>query len=128
MRRELVKEFMAMIVKDKICRSCAGISPVYRKDRFVKIFERELTVKEKTKMAQAGKKKTDALLAAKRYAKGRDGYASDEGIADLDLSSDENAQSEGSGEELDENGDVVMPDAGSRNQKSPARGAQGPLY
>ena len=118
MRRELVKEFLAIIVKDKVCKSCAGISPVYRKDRFVKIFERELTAKEKAKMAQVGKKKTDALLAAQKLSKRRDELASDEGIADLELSSEDNAESEGSGEELDENGDVIMPDVGATKTRS----------
>ena len=118
MRRELVKEFLAVIVKDKVCKSCSGISPVYRKDRFVKIFERELTAKEKAKMAQAGKKKTDALLAAQKLSKRRDELASDEGIADLELSSEDNAESEGSGDELDENGDVIMPDVGATKSRS----------
>ncbi|KAH8892079.1 beta and beta-prime subunits of DNA dependent RNA-polymerase [Thozetella sp. PMI_491] len=115
LRRELIKELMASIVKDKTCRSCAGISPVYRKDRSVKIFERELTAKEKTKMAQAGKKKTDVLLATQRRSKQRAELASDEAIADLDLSSEEQGDSGGDGddtsEELDQNGDVVMADA-----------------
>lgn len=121
MRRNLVKEFLAAIIKDKICRSCSGVAPVYRKDRFVKIFETELTTKDKAKMAQAGKKRTDVLLVAKRISQKRDESALDEGIADLDLSSDELDQGEDGedgedgeedGEDLDENGDVVMSDAG----------------
>ncbi|KAK3321154.1 hypothetical protein B0T19DRAFT_259807 [Cercophora scortea] len=112
MRRGLVKEFLAAIIREKRCRTCDGISPVYRKDRFVKIFERDLTPKEKAAMAQAGKKRADAHLAA---SKKHDDDALDEGIADLDLgsnASEEEPESEGEGDELDENGDVVMAENG----------------
>ncbi|KAK3315234.1 hypothetical protein B0H66DRAFT_521584 [Apodospora peruviana] len=115
MRRALVKEFLAAIVKEKRCKSCDGISPAYRKDRYTKIFERELSMKEKAAMAQAGRKRVDALTKS-RSAKKPD-YDQDEAIADLDLSSNESGgepESEGEGEELDENGDVVMAEPQSR--------------
>ncbi|KAL2257552.1 hypothetical protein VTK26DRAFT_9495 [Humicola hyalothermophila] len=113
MRRALVKEFFAQIIKDKRCRSCDGISPVYRKDRWVKIFERDLSKKEWAAMAQAGRKRVDAL-ALSRKAKKNNGLHPDEGIADVDSTSEDSSgerDSEGEGEELDENGDVVMTDA-----------------
>jgi DNA-directed RNA polymerase I subunit RPA1 len=123
LRRALVKEFLALMVKEKRCRSCDGISPVYRKDRWVKIFERDLTEKEKAAMAQAGRKRTDAL-ALGRKAKKHGDLTPDEGIADVDsLSGDfsEERDSEGDGEELDENGDVVMTDAPAKSQKGKSK-------
>ncbi|KAK0706639.1 hypothetical protein B0T26DRAFT_756117 [Lasiosphaeria miniovina] len=120
MRRTLVKEFLAAIVREKRCRSCEGISPVYRKDRYVKIFERDLTPKEKAAMAQAGRKRTEAMTVT-RNSKRRNGDDEDEGIADVDLSSNESSEEpedEGEGEELDENGDVVMADSAPKARKS----------
>ncbi len=119
LRRALVKEFLAQMVKEKRCRTCDGISPVYRKDRWVKIFERDLNDKEKAAMAQAGRKRTDAL-ALGRKSKKHDDLNPDEGIADVDSSSEgssEDRDSEGDGEELDENGDVVMTDAPAKAQR-----------
>ncbi|KAL2149546.1 hypothetical protein VTH82DRAFT_8197 [Thermothelomyces myriococcoides] len=120
MRRALVKEFLAQIVKEKRCRSCDGISPVYRKDRWVQIFERDLSEREKAAMAQAGRKRVDALAMARKAKKHHD-LNPDEGIADVDTSSEGSSgerESEGEGEELDENGDVVMTDAPSKAQRS----------
>ncbi|KAK4165088.1 hypothetical protein QBC43DRAFT_42403 [Cladorrhinum sp. PSN259] len=115
MRRFLVKEFLGLMVKEKKCRSCDGISPVYRKDRFVKIFERELSPKEMAAMAMAGRRRTDAL--AVRLKKDQQGDVDmDEGVADVD--SAEEPGSEGEGEDLDENGDVVMGES-SKKSKGP---------
>ncbi|KAM0248691.1 hypothetical protein ACHAQJ_009332 [Trichoderma viride] len=61
MRREIIKEFLAEIIKKRTCSSCGGISPTYRKDRFVKIFEKALSTKEKAKMAQKALKWGDAM-------------------------------------------------------------------
>ncbi|UKZ79302.1 hypothetical protein TrVFT333_007052 [Trichoderma virens FT-333] len=61
MRREIIKEFLAEIIKKRVCSSCGGISPTYRKDRFVKIFEKSLSTKEKAKMAQKALKWGDAM-------------------------------------------------------------------
>ncbi|KAL2127035.1 hypothetical protein VTI74DRAFT_11438 [Chaetomium olivicolor] len=123
MRRAIIKEFLANMVKEKRCRSCNGISPVYRKDRWVKIFERDLSEKEKAAMAQAGRKRTDAL-ALSRKAKKHDDLNLDEGIADMDSSDDSTGErdSEGEGEELDENGDVVMTDALTKTRKGKGKG------
>jgi DNA-directed RNA polymerase I subunit RPA1 len=123
MRRALIKEFLAQMVKEKRCRSCDGISPVYRKDRWVKIFERDLSEKEKAAMAQAGRKRTDAL-ALSRKAKKKDDLTPDEGIADVDSSSEESSgdrDSEGEGESLDENGDVVMTDAPAKTPRGKSK-------
>lgn len=116
MRRQLIKEFLALIVKEKKCKSCDGISPVYRKEKYTKIFERALTLKERAAMAQAGKKAVDALDKL-RTSKRKDDDYEDEGIADVD-SDDSAAGSEGEGEELDENGDVVMAEPKSKTKSS----------
>lgn len=119
MRRALIKEFLANIVKEKRCRRCDGISPHYRKDRWVKIFERDLSQRDRAAMAQAGRKRTDAL-ALSRQAKKHDHPDPDEGIADVDSQSEESSAenaSEGEGEQLDENGDVVMTDAPARPRR-----------
>ncbi|KAL1842584.1 hypothetical protein VTJ49DRAFT_4764 [Mycothermus thermophilus] len=124
MRRAIIKEFLTVMTREKRCRSCNGISPVYRKDRWVKIYERDLSAKEKAAMDQAGKKVTDALALSRK--KKHDDADHDEGIADVD-SSDASAGSEGEGEELDENGDVVMTDAPAKARRAktkPARPAQ----
>ncbi|KAL1866301.1 hypothetical protein VTK73DRAFT_4816 [Phialemonium thermophilum] len=113
LRRELVKDFLADIVKTRACASCQGISPAYRKDRFVKIFEKALTPKDKATMAQLSLQRKDALLIKQQAKEKLDKYPADEGVADIDISSSDSAESEedGGGEELDENGDVVMTDA-----------------
>ena len=85
-RREVVKEVLAEITKGRLCSSCGGISPTYRKDKFVKVFEKALSEKEKAKMAQRNMKRQDAMT---RIHEGRnkrkpDGYSSDEGVADVD--------------------------------------------
>ncbi|KAL7780875.1 beta and beta-prime subunits of DNA dependent RNA-polymerase [Trichoderma afarasin] len=61
MRREIIKDFLAEIIKKRVCSSCGGISPTYRKDRSVKIFEKSLSTKEKAKMAQKALKWGDAM-------------------------------------------------------------------
>ncbi|KAJ4314688.1 hypothetical protein N0V84_008763 [Fusarium piperis] len=60
MRRDVIKEFLSGIVKGRLCAGCGGISPAYRKDGSVKIFEKFLSPKEKSKMAQRGLKRQDA--------------------------------------------------------------------
>ncbi|KAG5938822.1 hypothetical protein E4U53_007934 [Claviceps sorghi] len=60
-RREVIKEFLAEVSKQRLCASCGGISPTYRKDRFVNVFEKSLSAKEKAKMAQRSLKRQDAM-------------------------------------------------------------------
>jgi DNA-directed RNA polymerase I subunit RPA1 len=122
MRRALVKEFLAQVVKEKRCRSCDGISPVYRKDRWVKIFERDLSERERAAMAQSGKKRIDALALTQKNKKHED-FAEDEGIADVESSGESAGEhdSEGEGEELDENGDVIMTDAPAKPKPAKAK-------
>ncbi|KAK5988731.1 DNA-directed RNA polymerase I subunit [Cladobotryum mycophilum] len=85
LRREIIKEFLAEIVKKRLCSGCGGISPTYRKDRFVKVFEKSLSAKEKAKMAQKNLKWADAMsrVYQNKPVRKADGYSSDEGVADV---------------------------------------------
>ncbi|CAJ2510680.1 Uu.00g063050.m01.CDS01 [Anthostomella pinea] len=132
-RRDVVKNFLRDMTKGRNCATCNAISPNFRKDRFVKIFEKALSNKDQAKMAQRNLKAKDALSIkrkAQAEAAKKPNYDSDEGIADIDLPSsegegengleddgDEDEEDEGDGEELDENGDVVMTDAASKPLK-----------
>ncbi|KAJ6439154.1 DNA-directed RNA polymerase I subunit RPA1 [Purpureocillium lavendulum] len=60
-RRDVIRQFLADITKTRQCASCGGISPSYRKDRFVKIFEKSLSPKEQAKMAQKNYVRKDAM-------------------------------------------------------------------
>ncbi|TAQ83929.1 hypothetical protein B7494_g7741 [Chlorociboria aeruginascens] len=104
-RRTTVKAFMKAIVAVKRCGSCTGISPTYRKDRFVKIFEKELNVKDKAKMSQ-GQFRARNPIELLRASKEKPTRDFDEAIADVDSSTNED--DEGQGESLDVNGDIAM--------------------
>lgn len=126
-RRELIKVFLKDMTKGRNCQTCKGVSPNFRKDRFVKIFEKQLSAKDAAKMAQGSFKRRDAL-AIRQKAKTapekqkNQSHDTDEGIADVDLSQDEEDEDdeddEGEGEELDENGDVVMTDTAAKVPKA----------
>lgn len=62
-RREVIKEFLAEITKRRQCAGCGGISPTYRRDRHVNVFEKSLSAKEKAKMAQRNLKWKDAMTS-----------------------------------------------------------------
>ncbi|KAF4982550.1 hypothetical protein FZEAL_1861 [Fusarium zealandicum] len=101
MRREVVKEFLAEITKRRICSSCGGVSPSYRKDRFVKVFEKSLSDKEKAKMAQKNFKQADAMARVHQVTTKQrpNGYSSDEGVADV--SSPTREKSDGADQDVD---------------------------
>lgn len=141
MRRELIKDFLRDMVKGRNCMSCKGVSPSYRKDGFVKIFEKSLSSKDSAKMAQLNLKRKDALSLAQRAKqankKQKPTRGTDEAIADIELLSSEGEQEdeeeepsdEGEGEELDENGDVIMadndaPKAAQKSKKEKAEVSQ----
>lgn len=119
MRTALIAQFFKDIVKTRLCSSCQGITPPYRKDRSVKIFEKALTGKEQAKMAQGGFKRREAVPAQpKKKGNKNNGYDSDEGIADLSSSDGEGcASDEGSGDSLDEDGAVVTLGKTSKSRK-----------
>jgi len=66
MRRSLIKQFLADIVKARRCATCQGISPAYRKDRFVKIFEKALSAKDRELMAIKNLRAVDAMAALRK--------------------------------------------------------------
>lgn len=96
MRRDVIKELLSEITKKRLCSSCGGISPSYRKDRFVKIFEKSLSDKEKAKMAQKSMKQHDAMARVyQTTSKQRaGGFASDEGVADVESPTREQSPAE----------------------------------
>ncbi|KAF9870550.1 RNA polymerase Rpb1 [Colletotrichum karsti] len=107
MRRELIKDFMTQITKPKKCDNCGGVSPAYRKDRFVKIFEKALSEKDLAQMAQRNLHIKDSMATAKRVSKSKSKYGNaDEGVADVDMASSE------------EN-DIEMRDASSGDEQEP---------
>ncbi|TQN72089.1 DNA-directed RNA polymerase I subunit, partial [Colletotrichum shisoi] len=92
MRRELIKEFLTQITKPRRCDNCGGISPAYRKDRFVKIFEKALSERDLAQMAQRNLHIKDSMATAARARKSkakRGAADADEGIADVDMTSAE---------------------------------------
>lgn len=108
LRTALVAEFFRDILKSRVCASCQGITPTYRKDRSVKIFEKALSGKEAAKMAQGGFKRRDVVPHHKERDGKNEGYVTDEGIADLSSSDgDGSASDEDNGDDLDENGSAL---------------------
>ena len=106
-RRVVVKAFMKNINTTKTCGNCGHISPAYRKDRYVKIFQKSLSMKDKAKNAQGNFRVVNPLQVLEGEKKKRPDGEFDEGIADIDLSSNED-DDEGDGDTLDVDGDVVM--------------------
>jgi DNA-directed RNA polymerase I subunit RPA1 len=107
MRREVIKEFLSEITKSRSCSSCGGISPTYRKDRFVKVFEKSLSDKDKAKMAQKNLKWSDAMTRVyqKKLSKqNASEHPSDEGVADVESPT----------AIIDEDGDAELPDTDTR--------------
>ncbi len=104
-RRLVVKSFLKAMTAGKACGNCKGISPTFRKDRYVKIFEKALSVKDRAKMSLGNFKTVNAVeLLNRDKEKGNADF--DEGIEDMDLSSNED--DEGEGDNLDVDGDIVM--------------------
>ncbi|KAF2724049.1 beta and beta-prime subunits of DNA dependent RNA-polymerase [Polychaeton citri CBS 116435] len=122
-RRAVIQQFMADITKSKKCANCGGINHSYRKDRFVKIFRKPLSEKERNAMIQSGHKAKDPvleLLKAQKLAEKKLGIGrkrkrtADEGIADMDRSSEEEAEEEedsSEGEVEIAGGDAMIDDA-----------------
>jgi DNA-directed RNA polymerase I subunit RPA1 len=109
-RRVVIKAFLKSITTGKVCGNCNGISPTFRKDRYVKIFMKALSPKEKAKMAQGNFRAETAIQILEQAKRENTKGDFDEGIADIDLSSNEE-DGEGEGQTLDVNGDVVMGEA-----------------
>ncbi|RKF71919.1 DNA-directed RNA polymerase I subunit rpa1 [Golovinomyces cichoracearum] len=125
MRRSVVKNFLKSITTGRTCGNCGGISPSYRKDRYVKIFEKSLSAKDKAKMSQGNFQAINAVELTLKDEKDVKLTNLDEGIADIDLSSEDVAGTKRAKEEnLDPNRNVVeatttkITSAGS-NSKAP---------
>jgi DNA-directed RNA polymerase I subunit RPA1 len=90
-RRQVVKEFYAIMTVGKKCRNCEAINPSYRKDRGVKIFRKNLSTKDKAAMAAQERRMENPLdILRRREAKAKaQPIHDDEGLADMDPSSDE---------------------------------------
>lgn len=103
-RRAIVKDFLYSITKGKKCGNCQGVSPSYRKDRFVKIFKKPLSEKDRIAMVQGGFKAQDPLIMLKKRRDAeaavhkKKGLEQDEGIADME---DSPAESEGEGDDIE---------------------------
>ncbi len=68
-RRAIIKEFLAAVTKPKTCGNCKGVSPGWRKDRYIKIFRKPLAKRDKAKMAQGGFKAVNPLIRAAKERK-----------------------------------------------------------
>ncbi|CCU82237.1 DNA-directed RNA polymerase I [Blumeria hordei DH14] len=93
-RRTLVKNFFKDITAGRTCNNCSGISPTYRKDRYVKIFEKELSFKDKAKMSMGDFRAKNAVEVLGSYKKEFVDGVSEEGNLDLHVSSDDGENNE----------------------------------
>lgn len=112
MRRDVIKEFLAEILKKRECSTCNGISPAYRKDRFVKVFEKALSAKEKVKMAARSLSFGDALAKTKKQTKPREDADADEGVADVN-----SVQSDSGGEMDVDSADEAIKDEAVKDDR-----------
>ncbi|KAK3703084.1 hypothetical protein LTR37_014695 [Vermiconidia calcicola] len=102
-RRKVIQEFMQNITKSKKCKNCQGINHQYRKDRFVKIFRKALSEKDRLAMIQSGHKAKDPVVEMrKKESRKRKREEKDEGVADMERSSSEGEEEEGEGVESSE--------------------------
>ena len=116
-RRVVVKTFLKSITSGKVCGNCTGISPTFRRDRYVKIFEKPLGPKDRAKMSQANLHAQSAIQLLGQEKREKTGGDFDEGIADIDLSWNEEDE-EGDGHTPDVNGDVIMGEAVTATQRN----------
>ncbi|TIC97718.1 DNA-directed RNA polymerase I subunit rpa1 [Colletotrichum higginsianum] len=107
MRRELIKDFLTQITKPRRCENCGGISPAYRKDRFVKIFEKALSERDLAQMVQRNLHVKDSMATTARARKSNPKRAAadaDNGVTDVDTTSANETDAEmrdASGDEQD---------------------------
>ncbi|KAK5124424.1 hypothetical protein LTR85_001641 [Meristemomyces frigidus] len=124
-RRAIISEFMGKITQGKKCANCQGVNHSYRKDRFVKIFRRPLTEKERYAMIQSGHKARDPMVELRKKQKAEKSRKrkrdADEAIADMDVSEEEGEdvemEDESEGEVLIAGGNVVEDAAGETTTK-----------
>ncbi|KAG6222855.1 hypothetical protein E4U34_001214 [Claviceps purpurea] len=107
-RRQVIKEFLAEVSKKSECASCRGISPTYRKDRFVNVFEKALSAKEKAKMAQRNLKQSDAMTRVNQEKPSKSKPSED---VDPMLIDDDNNGDDAASDESDNEGEHSLPRA-----------------
>ncbi|TKA26971.1 hypothetical protein B0A50_05162 [Salinomyces thailandicus] len=117
-RREIIADFMGGITKGKKCANCQGVNHSYRKDRFVKIFRKPLTEKDRNAMIQSGKRARDPIVELRKKQRAersrkRKREEKDEGIADMSVSEEEEQhQDEGDDVNLDDESEGEVEIAG----------------
>ncbi|KAL1888469.1 hypothetical protein Cpir12675_006164 [Ceratocystis pirilliformis] len=87
-RRILVKEFLVEANRVGKCATCQGVSPRYRKDGAVKIFEKSLSTKEINSLKSRRLKATDAMIS--HASKATQSQAVDQEDEAVDVSSNTN--------------------------------------
>lgn len=126
-RRAIISEFMNKITQGKKCANCQGVNHSYRKDRFVKIFRKPLTEKERYAMIQSGHKAKDPMVEMRKKQKAEKSRKrkrdADEAIADMDVSDDVDMEdeSEGEGEVLIAGGDNVIDEGAAETTTKKAK-------
>ncbi|MCJ1357129.1 MAG: hypothetical protein MMC33_007125 [Icmadophila ericetorum] len=135
-RRAVVKEFLAAVIKPKTCGTCNGVSPPFRKDKYNKIFRKPLGQREKLKMVQGGFKEVNPLVRSinekKAHQKPRsEDHMVDEGIVvDIDdvtpEESEEDVEMTGVGGEA--NGSLVETIAQHSSSKSKLSNKEQQIY
>lgn len=112
MRRMVIKQFLSDIVKSGKCATCQGVSPAYRKDRFVKIFEKALSRKDKATMERKNLKPVDAMAILRKSKTHRRRSSTDERDQQEDTNTESDMGDAGAGVEMPTN---------SRDEKDPQR-------
>ncbi|KAK8236737.1 DNA-directed RNA polymerase-like protein I subunit [Phyllosticta capitalensis] len=133
-RRLLIKEFLYDINKNRKCANCGGISPSFRKDRYVKIFKKGLSVKDKSIMIQKGLKISNPLVEEAERQKRRqalkdkhkgDPMEMDEGVADMgatEIEDEEDGESIDVDEEITDGMVAAEAATGSSSKKAKDEG------
>ncbi|KAH9827522.1 DNA-directed RNA polymerase I subunit rpa1-like [Teratosphaeria destructans] len=107
-RKAIVSEFMSKMTTGKKCANCQGVNHSYRKDRFVKIFRKPLSDKDRLAMIQSGHRAKDPVVEMRRKARAERSRKrkrdADEGIADMGVSDEE----EGDDVNMDDESEVEI--------------------
>ena len=128
-RKYIIKEFLTDITKTRRCSTCKGITPGYRKDRYVKIFRKLHNEKERNAMIQLGLsyKSPSVILNERKKAanKEKPNGVVDEGVADMDSSVSEEEDVEMVDADVDEGlitSEATMTASNSKTKKPDAKG------
>ena len=106
-RRRLIKELWVLMTKPKRCGSCKSFSPVFRKDKYNKVFRKPLLDKQLAVNVQSGMKKVNPIivLAKARSDARKEKRAELEADEGIDVDEDESMEEEADDiETLENNG------------------------